>query len=258
MSAIAPHRAPAAAPRTLGVTVMPEWFPARASSRCSIACATGRDRHRDQPLRARARAGRRGRARAAARWRSRAGAPARPAAVRPHELWVRTAPSFVHDPERYAGLRYQPSAADRRSRCATRPILDRVIDGCRCARHRGAAAGDGGESARVSRAVSARRTTTTSASERTAAARRARGPQRVAREPARRRLRRHTRRGTRGALSRRGGLPARLAGVPALRLRQRAVRLQSGRHRRRCARWGAIRRRSRATSAIGRPACGAR
>lgn len=25
------------------------------------------------------------------------------------ELWVRTAPSFVHDRERYAGLRYQPS-----------------------------------------------------------------------------------------------------------------------------------------------------
>jgi hypothetical protein len=42
------------------------------------------------------------------------------------ELWVRTAPSFAHDPARYAGLRYQPSPP---SALTLRPadLLDRVF-----------------------------------------------------------------------------------------------------------------------------------
>jgi hypothetical protein len=42
------------------------------------------------------------------------------------ELWVRTAPAFVHDVARYRGLRYQPPAATRLTRQNVQ-LLDRVI-----------------------------------------------------------------------------------------------------------------------------------
>ena len=46
------------------------------------------------------------------------------------ELWVRTAPAFVHDTARYAGLRYQPSPpAALTTRFAG--LLDRVVDTAR-------------------------------------------------------------------------------------------------------------------------------
>lgn len=43
------------------------------------------------------------------------------------ELWVRTAPAFEHDLERYKGLRYQPSAATELT-CAQPDLLDRVFE----------------------------------------------------------------------------------------------------------------------------------
>jgi len=46
------------------------------------------------------------------------------------ELWVRTAPAFEHDRARYAGLRYQPSAASPLTR-AHAGWLDRVIAAAR-------------------------------------------------------------------------------------------------------------------------------
>lgn len=46
------------------------------------------------------------------------------------ELWVRTAPSFVHDRARYAGLRYQPSPPSPLTH-ANAGLLDRVVDAAR-------------------------------------------------------------------------------------------------------------------------------
>ena len=43
------------------------------------------------------------------------------------ELWVRTAPSFVHDGARYAGLRYQPSPPTALT-LRDEAILDRVVE----------------------------------------------------------------------------------------------------------------------------------
>ena len=101
---------PSAASRTLGVTVMPEWFACegvepvldrvRALGATAIATspyvlepAPDGEGAREPPLDAGA-----GRVRPLDR----------PLYGR-HELWVRTAPSFADDPARYAGLRYQPS-----------------------------------------------------------------------------------------------------------------------------------------------------
>ncbi len=119
---------PSAAPRTLGVTVMPEWFACegvepvldrvRALGATAIATspyvlepAPDGEGAREPPLDAGA-----GRVRPLDR----------PLYGR-HELWVRTAPSFVHARERYAGLRYQPSAPTALT-LRDEAILDRVIE----------------------------------------------------------------------------------------------------------------------------------
>ncbi len=119
---------PAAAPRTLGVTVMPEWFACegvepvldrvRALGATAIATspyvlepAPDGEGAREPPLDAGA-----GRVRPLDR----------PLYGR-HELWVRTAPSFVHARERYTGLRYQPSAPTALT-LRDEAILDRVIE----------------------------------------------------------------------------------------------------------------------------------
>ena len=97
-------------PPPLGVTVMPEWFQcegvaavldrvqalgatAIATSPYVLEAAPDGDGGREPPA-----AGEAGRVRPLDR----------PLFGRT-ELWVRTAPSFVHDRARYAGLRYQPS-----------------------------------------------------------------------------------------------------------------------------------------------------
>jgi hypothetical protein len=96
--------------RTLGVTVMPEWFAcegvdavldrvvalgatALATSPYTLEPAPDGEGGREPPIDAGA-----GRVRPLDR----------PLYGR-HTLWVRTAPSFVHERARYAGLRYQPS-----------------------------------------------------------------------------------------------------------------------------------------------------
>lgn len=47
-----------------------------------------------------------------------------------YETWVRTAPCFVHDTKRYAGLRYQPSPPGALTR-AQPEFMDRVIEAAR-------------------------------------------------------------------------------------------------------------------------------
>lgn len=120
-----------ARPRTLGVTVMPEWFACegvdavldRLASLGATALATSPyvlepapdgEGGREPPIDAGA------------------------GGVRPldrplygrHALWVRTAPSFVHDPARYAGLRYQPSPPSPLTQ-RDEAVLDRAIAGAR-------------------------------------------------------------------------------------------------------------------------------
>lgn len=113
---------------TLGITVMPEWFQAegiepvldRLQAAGATALATspyllevspdgqgarepppdggaGRVRPLDRPL-----------------WRR-------------HEMWVRTAPAWVHQTDRYRGLRYQPSPPGALTLAAPR-LLDDVIE----------------------------------------------------------------------------------------------------------------------------------
>ncbi len=120
-----------AGPRTLGVTVMPEWFAcegvdavldrlaalgatALATSPYVLEPAPEGEGGREPPIDAGA------------------------GGVRPldrplygrHALWVRTAPSFVHDRARYAGLRYQPSLPTALT-VRDEAVLDRAIAGAK-------------------------------------------------------------------------------------------------------------------------------
>jgi len=118
------------APAPLGITVMPEWFAcegiegvldrvqklgatAIATSPYVLEVAPDGEGAREPPLDAGA------------------------GSVRPldrplfgrRELWVRTAPAFVHATARYAGLRYQPSpSSDLTYRDAD--LLDRIVETC--------------------------------------------------------------------------------------------------------------------------------
>lgn len=119
---------PAASPPALGVTVMPEWFASegvdavldRVAALGATAIATSPyvlepaaegEGGREPPIDAGA------------------------GGVRPLDrplfgrraLWVRTAPSFVHDRARYAGLRYQPSPPTALT-LRDEAILDRAIE----------------------------------------------------------------------------------------------------------------------------------
>lgn len=112
----------------LGITVMPEWFAcegvdavldrvqatgatAIATSPYVLEVAPDGSGGREPPIDAGA-----GRVR-----------PLDRALYGRHELWVRTAPSLVHDVERYRGQRYQPSPASELTR-RQEPVLDAVIE----------------------------------------------------------------------------------------------------------------------------------
>ena len=115
--------------RTLGVTVMPEWFAcegvdevldrlaalgvgALATSPYVLEPAPEGEGGREPPIDAGAGGVR----------------PLDRALYGRHALWVRTAPSFVHDTARYAGLRYQPSLPSPLT-LRDEAVLDRVIAG---------------------------------------------------------------------------------------------------------------------------------
>jgi hypothetical protein len=121
-------------PRPLGVTVMPEWFAcegvdavfdrvealgasAIATSPYVLEPAPDGAGGREPPI-----DGGAGRVR-----------PLDRALFGRHALWVRTAPAFVHDAARYAGMRYQPPAATPLTHRYA-DLLDRV---CAVAARRG-------------------------------------------------------------------------------------------------------------------------
>ena len=190
----------------------------------------GRHGDRHQPVRARGGAGRRGRPRAAGRRRRRARAAARPAAVRPHRA-VGAHGAVVRARPRALRRLALPAVAAVRADVAPRRASRQRAGRDGCARHRRAPAGDGGEPARLPRAVLRRDGGGPVPRPGRPRAPGTRRPQRIAGEPRRGRVRRRARRGTRRPLSGRGRLPPRLARVPSVRLHERAVRLQPGGHR---------------------------